>query len=347
MRLKTLSFAVGYHCNARCDHCCVNSGPEIPSQDALSAEEMLRVLRHAPDDLQSVSFTGGEPTRMLHRVLPVVEACRKRGLHTRLVTNAGWAVSPHASRMMIDRLRAAGLNELAISTSVWHRAFVCLDRCVEAAREALHQGLRVQFLVVSATAPDDACRDVYQALEEALPTVPAYHDCVEGRAPDSRLTFHAGSVTTTGRASTLPASSFRRHTLAKVNKTGCGMLLRPMTVTADRKVMACCGFPYRDCDELTLGPLDADRSVLDYARQAQRSPLLQWIHAVGPWRILQVLDPERFADEATVPSDHICQGCAVLFGDPVMKERLTRYLDRRGNDVFFDECFQPVLEQVP
>src|SRR5262249_39193713 len=50
-----------FHCNLRCDYCCVRSSPTAPRRE-LGLERVRRITREAPElGVQEIFVTGGEP----------------------------------------------------------------------------------------------------------------------------------------------------------------------------------------------------------------------------------------------------------------------------------------------
>lgn len=331
MKCDYLSFAVSYKCNLECDHCCVESGPRR-SGSHLSVKMMLSLIDNmkAVGDLRRVAFTGGEALLFSREILPAIRHCKQLGVDTRVVTNATWAINEEVASQVAKTYAEAGLTEFAMSYSVYHRKAVPFERYVYATRAALSYGIGIQFLITVCADGDVQVDTVRSKLAEFVG--------LEGQP----ITFHASALVQTGRARKLPLGAFEVMQLGSVPKVGCGMVLNPSVVTAENNVMACCGYPYQECDELKIGSLDDGTSLSQMLHQARRNLILRWIHAVGPWRILQTIHPQRYTEETQVLGAHICQGCNLLFSDAENRARLHAYVAERGLDLLFDECFESV-----
>lgn len=73
-------------CNYRCPVCEVNYGDG--KFTSMTEEFGLRVIRSLIDDgIESMSFTGGEPTINWNELLAFLSYCSSSGVHTRLFTN--------------------------------------------------------------------------------------------------------------------------------------------------------------------------------------------------------------------------------------------------------------------
>ena len=90
-------------------------------------EEILDQL-FASTKLAVVVFSGGESTLLGEDLNRALRKCRAHGVISRLVTNALWATSVAAALVKLRELRAAGLDELNISTDDYHLPYVSLQK---------------------------------------------------------------------------------------------------------------------------------------------------------------------------------------------------------------------------
>ncbi len=90
-------------------------------------EEILDQL-FASTKLAVVVFSGGESTLLGEDLNRALRKCRAHGVISRLVTNAFWATSVDAALVKLRELRAAGLDELNISTDDYHLPYVSLQK---------------------------------------------------------------------------------------------------------------------------------------------------------------------------------------------------------------------------
>lgn len=333
MQCDTLSFAVSYRCNLACGHCCVHSSPER-SGACLQSTQMIETIDAFVEtrSLRRVVFTGGEPTLFGAQILPVVSHCTSQGIQTRLVSNASWATSEHAARRKVAPYAEAGLTEFAFSWSHYHLAYFPRERYLHAVQASLAAGIKVQMLLV--------LRQEDEADQEAIQAPFADFS-------SKMLHWEIARVVPVGRAADLPKEAFSWMPLQDVERGGCGMLLRPIVINNEGDVAACCGFPYNAAEELRLGALEEGLEQL--LRQARRNKLLRWIHAVGPWRILEIVHPEKYHAQTRVAGGHICQGCQLLFSEEETRTRLHRYIEQRGERLLFEECMETfgVVEELP
>lgn len=132
-------------CNAKCNHCGTNCGPE--RNDRLSLPVIKQLMYEAAslgdDSLSCFSITGGEPFLYWNDLLEMVRTGAQLGAKMTCVTNGSWAVSYEKALEKMSALQDAGLKLLAISTSEYHQQFIPLERVRNAARAAICIGLEV------------------------------------------------------------------------------------------------------------------------------------------------------------------------------------------------------------
>src|SRR5258708_26308015 len=113
----------------------MNSGPERKGR--LSLKQIRHSIDQAADStkVRLIIFAGGEPLLLGDDLYAALEHVRARGLKSRLITNAYWAVSPERAAEVVARLHACGLDELNLSIDDYHLPFIKPQR-VKAAFDA-------------------------------------------------------------------------------------------------------------------------------------------------------------------------------------------------------------------
>lgn len=322
MRPVTLGIIVTYLCNIRCSHCCFGCGPlkeeadaflasvgEDPFEEgegyALSPEEVERYIREASElrPFDEVVFSGGEPM-LFPRVLEAgIRSATERGLKTRVVTNGTWAKSVAAGSRTVARLREAGLREVTLSHTDFHREFVPFEVLLNAFRLSRAVGLRI---ALSVTTNDETSISVSSLRQE-----------LAGAGEDLQgVVFFENDVIDTGRGKDLSLPS--SETSKGLSEGGCYAAGMQSVITPDRKVFACCGPPHRELDLLKMGDLHHTdlRSIFDRMRG---DAVVQALHHEGPRSLHQKLDP-GIGDRRM----HICQHCKVVLTEH--RESLLDYL---------------------
>lgn len=136
-------------CNIVCRHCCNDSHPH--NNGAVAFEDVARLIEMARDipTIKEIGISGGEPflfVPLLHRI---VQYAAGFGFTSSVTTNAFWAKSYDRAVSLLSELKTSGLRGINISTSVFHQDFINLESVINAARSALHVGLRVTINLVS------------------------------------------------------------------------------------------------------------------------------------------------------------------------------------------------------
>lgn len=105
--MQTLWFNTGTLCNIACENCYIESSPDNDRLSYLSLDEVNEFLDELQRDswpTEEIGITGGEPFLNPH-ILPIMQACLKRGYRLLVLTNA--------MRPMLRPRIQAGLLDLA------------------------------------------------------------------------------------------------------------------------------------------------------------------------------------------------------------------------------------------
>lgn len=322
MRSGTLGIITTYLCNIRCRHCCFGCGPLKEEADAflasvgekpfegegyaLAPEEVVGYIQEAVQwhPYREVVFSGGEPTLFPEVLVAGIQETTRQGMNSRIVTNGSWARSLASGSRTLARLREAGLQEITISHTDFHREFVAFEAMLNAVRLSRVMGLRI---AISVTTNEESTVTV-QSLREEI--------AAQGEDPEP-ITFFENDAINTGRGKdfTVPSSE-RSRGLAE---GGCYMAGTQPVITPDRKVFACCGPPHRELDLLRMGDLTEDSltTVLDRMR---KDPVVEALYQVGPQALHRRFDPDLGERRM-----HICQHCKFVLMDH--REQLEAYLE--------------------
>src|SRR5215472_202963 len=121
---RQLTILTTDQCTAQCGHCSMNSSPQ--RRRRLTAEQICRYVDQAVEstEIRLVIFSGGEPLLLGDELFRSLEHVHNRGLRSRLVTNAYWAIDEKKTAATVARLFSAGLNELNISIDDFHFPYI-------------------------------------------------------------------------------------------------------------------------------------------------------------------------------------------------------------------------------
>lgn len=299
-RPRILSLFTTRRCTAACDHCAIGASPR--ATEALSLERMHGLIEEAScSQFERVVFTGGECFLLGSELDKLVAHANVRGLTTRTITNGYWAISEKAATTRIDLLRAAGLDELMLSTGTFHERFVPAIRVLHAARAAATAGIETHVSIEEcdqSTFDDALFRDHLSDLISA------------GKVSISKDPW----ITDPGGRGDAAITNHGLQSKQTVVDGPCGQILDVVSVTPDGMLVACCGFPIEQLPALSLGSV-AERPLGDVLTSAPNQLLHMWLRSRGPADIAKFV--ARYVPGYTLPpAASICQICETLQSNP-------------------------------
>lgn len=303
----TLTLITTYQCNAACVDCCFECNPGV--QGRLSLDAMTGYIDQAARDFQGlklVVFSGGECFLLKKDLFRAIEHADRLSLRTRCVSNGFWGSTERFCRRTVNRLVAAGIDEVNLSTGRDHQQWIPAESVIRAARMLVENSI-VTVVTVEMDARDNRCLKELMADPEIRRLI---------KQPDlfrlqcnSWMPFHEVSV--------------RRGDLKDLSelRSGCKQLFRNVTVTPKGELSACCGLTMEHIPEMKLGKVSSGSALAGtYYRQLEDF-LKIWIHVDGPYKIITRLFGEGAAEDLK-DVVHICQACAILHKHPGIRQRL-------------------------
>ena len=284
-------------CPLACGHCIIESSPKATGKIAFaSALAMLpTIARHTG----TICFTGGEPLLYYSEIVRLVEAAKRLGLITSVVSGAGWVRKRDIAERRIARLKQAGLDKLCVSADRYHEAFSPPDRAHMLADIARREGITVIVRGVIG-ADRNACEE-------------------KERFAPAGVTYHPVPLVRLGAARNLPEEHFHH---AQVPYGGrCSVALSPV-IEPDGNVYACCG-PSRYARKpspLVLGNIHHESLETILLRGAE-DPILKALTLIGPSGLLRLLR-QTPGMEQLVPLRHqytgMCELCLDMTDSPAI-----------------------------
>jgi hypothetical protein len=296
----------------------------------LKGDTVARLIAEAAEaGYCGVAFTGGEATLALDIVLAGVAQAKALGMATRLVTNGWWADTDDGADSVLRRLRAAGLDELNLSTGDQHARFVPVSSVIRAAVKAL--ALRFRSLCIMVEVTDTSIIRKEQILrDEEFQRAHINHAAADVHViespwmplrPDRRRSYPDGYL-------------LNRKNVAL--KTGCTSCLTTTTVQADGRIAACCGIGMRTVPELQVGRVEIT-SLREADQAAADDFLKRWIRLDGPEKILAWaadIDPEIDWENMYA---HKCHACLRLYKDDRVRSVIQHHHQEKFADVLLGE----------
>jgi len=259
-------------------------------------------------------------------------------LRTRIVTNAHWATAPSEAARIVEALKAAGLDELNLSTGDEHVRFVALDRVALAIAAGLDQGYTVHVMVeyrkhrtirkadvlAHPLLLNHVSRERIEVLES--PWMPLSPERIGDY--DAVDTVDAESVYARGP---------------------CTSVLETYTVHPDGKVSACCGLGMEIIEELYAGYADAPGFLREAVADAEADLLKLWLRYKGPEKILAWAAERDPSIQWEGMYAHNCQACHRVYRDPKVADVIMTHHAEATTEILesivFDEVLYPALRQ--
>src|SRR5207244_7127267 len=100
-------------CPLSCSDCITESSPRAKGK--MDFELALACLRAISPFCDAVSFTGGEPLLYPQEIIRLIREASREGLHSAVVTGAGWVSTERLAQRRVGTLAEAGLSRMTIS----------------------------------------------------------------------------------------------------------------------------------------------------------------------------------------------------------------------------------------
>lgn len=315
MPVKYWSFAglmLTCWCNARCDACYLNCGPDRSAE--MTVETALRLWRElieaSPHGCR-IHLSGGEPFGDWPRLIALCRRAQADGLAPleKIETNAFWAESEPIVRRRIRALDEAGMGKLSISADPYHQQYVPIEYCRLAARVAAEllgpERVQVRWRDWLADGCDTGAMDPARRRALLARWAARGRDRLTGRAAD-RLTPSLQRKKPTAFADSPCKEALLRS--------------RHVHVDADGRVMP------GTCAGIVLG-LARTRSIADLWRALDRDwdrrPVVSALAGGGPVALLEQV-------EDFVPADGYASKCHLCWDVRRHLVRIGRFTETLG-----------------
>lgn len=145
--MRSVTIVVNERCPLRCRHCSVGFSESYRGNSyRIEEAELIRIIEGIDRSVYgAVLFAGGEPSLDPWLVKTGVDACRRAGLASSMITAPIWASSEESADKFLDQVE--GLREITLSFDLYHLEFLKFKHYEIATRQAVKRGLHVQFHV--------------------------------------------------------------------------------------------------------------------------------------------------------------------------------------------------------
>ena len=308
-----------YRCNAACTECCFESNPSI--RHRMNRADLLSIIGKVATEFPRVRYvvlTGGEITLLREDLIDAIQLLTSLGLGSRIVTNGHWGRSDASAIGWVTKLRAAGLNELNLSTGDEHQEWVPFESVARAAYYALTNDITTVIVIEG----QDHARFTLASVNDNEHIRKIYDD--EGLRKKFILMsniwmpFHAGAECTSDRAD--------------VTRDGCNNIFDNFVINPYGRLMSCCGLTMEHIPELKVGDVYRDSLSATY-RQQYNDVLKLWIWLDGTRQIFETLAEHHH--DLKLLSPHPCSICAQVYKTPHIRETLIELLRANEESIVF------------
>lgn len=344
---KALTFVTTYKCGARCKHClmeCVASDYE-----RLSLRDMQAVIEWFADETKGkvVIFTGGECTYLGDDLLEAIAYACSRGLSTRIVTNAEWAISENLSREMVTALSDAGLEELNISYDDFHGEWIPFDNIKFAWDSSKYANFST---VVLASCRSAGSKITFRTLTRDLGVDLELSDSgntlvpVTGTLPNRNTKYYFSKMNLyrLGRAHRLTQDTYIEQEYYD-SYSVCPDCATDVVVSPNRTLSMCCGINHRQDSLLTLQSIDelVSKSIGPDTR------LHEIIANLGPQYVLKFVEEEigLFSQKPsyfTTP----CEICELLSSSKIASSYIKENIDSLYEAYELECCLDTAIKDA-
>jgi hypothetical protein len=318
------------NCTAKCAHCSVRSGPG--RKDRLTYEDIRAAIErlHGFNRLNTIVFAGGEPTLLGDDLLNAIAYADERGINTRMVTNAYWAVSYDRARRKLRELREAGLREVNISADDYHLPYVPFERVVNAWKASKGMGFGA-VIIANSHGPNSKVNPefVMSQIGEWLETRyddDGYEQPYSGPAEDGTLYGLSNSqVQLLGRAHEHLSAD---DVVYPVDQAGldkkCRWAGRSPALSPRNHLVACCGMEAEGNEVLDFGDATTE-DHLTLVERADDNLIVNAIAYVGPRTLMRFIQERAPAISFRERYASVCEICEHVVSRPECVDVLRKH----------------------
>ena len=301
--LSSLVFSTTYQCPISCRYCGAECGPE--HTERLSLKDMIEIVDevYSFGKLELVVFTGGEPFLLGDDLLDSVKYCAKKGLLTRIVTNAFWARTPEVARDTMKSYKEAGLKEINLSCDDYHQEFIPLERIKYANDACIEVGL--PCLIGHKIMKN--CTISLDHLEKFLGYKLSRFD-PKKKNPDNNLVDTGYTVPIAENMHLIPDEEILYPPCENHWKAPCSSILKRIVITPRKELSICCGMVPRNVEEIVFGTLD-EYKLEELIIMAHKDLIVNWLALEGPYGLMKFIlkkNPDIPFRKQYVNNCHLC-----------------------------------------
>lgn len=328
---KILTLITTHKCGSYCSSCCFNCSPQRKECMELSdAYRYIDVFIAKYPSIEIVVLTGGEVMLMgVDWVSSILLHIKKKGVKSRIVTNAFWANTREQTRLILDRLSASGLNEINVSTGDEHLKFVPIDHVINLLEETEKNKLIENSAVVIESGIDK--KYTVRCLLEDLDRAVGIDKLIKLKVLESPWVALEGKNIFFQGEEIVDISS--NETLSR----GCYSLYSGIQINPNGQLLSCCGFASEYSPLLKIGnALEMSKIEGEIEKMEINNILKLWLYVDGPRGVFEYFNPRK----SIAGCIHDCEVCTRLIMNTEYLFKISQISPSKVKDIIYRAMFK-------
>ena len=303
-----------HKCTASCDGCCFSATPKV--EHIMSYEMMAKhideVLDFSPS-LQVVVITGGECFLLEDHLDEIVYYITKKGLKSRVVTNAYWASSYNNAYKRLQSLKEKGLTEINFSTGDYHQKFIDFQNIINAIKVAVDLEFTPLYIAIEGDFENSFT-------ENNMKNHPDLKELID----DKKMFLTTGKWLAMNNIQKVVSPS--KNEFSDKCDERCENIFKGITINPYSQLLACCGISVEHNKYLKIGNLQEYSLNSLYNRQFN-DLFKTWLYTHGPKYIYERIKEE--SRQQTLYFSHQCAYCMEVIKEEnvlILKKIISKYI---------------------
>lgn len=307
MHPHSLSLITTYQCTSQCPNCCFNCSPL--KQRVMTINEIKSYIDMSTNyytSIKTVIFTGGECSLLgIDTLTNAINYAQKKGLSTRIVTNANWASNKNKALFFISQLAIAGLDELNISTGDEHTSFVPITNVLYAIQAAITIKKIKSIVIAVENQIGNKITNQY-----VIDRIKEFLTPKEIKLSQDKLIIIADTWVRFSDIKSHCKFNDSNNT-DNTNIKGCDNIFTSININPNGEMLSCCGLAAEYSPFLRLGQLNSNNNIKELYENQFNDFLKIWLYTEGPSGIISYLEKHHVLKD----NKHECSFCLNLLSD--------------------------------
>lgn len=325
---SAITFLTTFKCTASCRNCCFQCNPNVTKR--MTYDEMKgyvdKCLQAYPN-IKVMVLTGGECTIFWDDLKKIIEYASKKGLSTRIVTNAWWATTYRMAVLKIKELKNCGLNEINFSTGDDHQQWVPFKRVRNAALASIRLGL---ICAVNVETKDNSKFNIDKIISKDKVLSRYAIFCDKKEFINGKAIYFEKGIWAPMNKNEQENITYKQYECGYKFKP-CDNLFSIIPINPYGEVLACCGITCERNPFLRLGNINKENIKTIYER-AFKDIIKIWLYCEGPEKIERYIKTLKGEESNNFHPEHSCVLCQRIFCDPnnidILKENISKFSSR-------------------